>query len=963
MAAVTRKAPTAKVPVAAAPEAAAGNNARQLAGGRTAVKTSPRGRGAKVVRLRPKNSAKAGERPAAPAAAKWVYGFGDGQAEGSAKMRTLLGGKGANLAEMSNLGLPVPPGFTITTEVCTRYYAHGKTYPSGLESQVDSALAAVEKLAGARFGDVENPLLVSVRSGARASMPGMMDTVLNLGLNDRTVAALARQSGNGGFAWDSYRRFIHMYAGVVLGVPHEMFEELLEIHKEGKGVRLDTELLAEDWRHVTGLYKKKVQEKLGRPFPQDVREQLWGAIGAVFRSWQSARANTYRQLHDIPESWGTAVNVQAMVFGNMGDDSCTGVAFTRDPATGANGYYGEFLINAQGEDVVAGIRTPQYLTRAARQAGGATAPSMEEAVPKVFGQLKQVFKKLERHYRDMQDIEFTVQRSKLWILQTRNGKRTAKAAIKIAVDMVTEGLIDKATAVRRIDPASIDQLLHPTPDPKAHREIIARGLPASPGAASGKVVFAADQAEALAGRGESVILVRIETSPEDIHGMHAAKGILTARGGTTSHAAVVARGMGRPCVSGAGALRIDYAAGQMTVGRYVVRKGDVITIDGSSGEVILGRVPTIEPQLSGDFAALMTWADGFRRLKVRANAETPLDCTTALRFGAEGVGLCRTEHMFFDAERIAAVREMILAADGEGRRRALTKILPMQRKDFIDIFRIMEGLPVTVRLLDPPLHEFLPKTEADLAVVAAATGVDIGTLRHRVDALHEVNPMLGHRGCRLGISYPEIYEMQARAIFEAVAAVPRKRMVEPEIMIPLIVTKAELDILKVLIDAVAALVAKETGAKLKYSIGTMIELPRAALRAADIAESAEFFSFGTNDLTQTAFGISRDDSSMFMDDYLRHGILARDPFATIDRDGVGELIRIAVERGRSVRPELKLGICGEHGGDPASVGFCHEVGLDYVSCSPYRVPIARLAAAQAAIAEKDKKGSARDSTE
>ena len=887
-----------------------------------------------------------------PGKAKWVYSYGDGRAEGRADMRNLLGGKGANLAEMSNLGLPVPPGLTITTEVCTAYYANAKKYPAGLEDQVAAALAKVEKLVGLRFGNVEKPLLVSVRSGARASMPGMMDTVLNLGLNDQTVLGLARMSGNERFAWDSYRRFIQMYSGVVLGVGHENFEELLEHHKEDKGYTLDTEMSAHDWQALVERYKRKVEQELGRPFPQDPHAQLWGAIGAVFDSWMNARAITYRALYDIPASWGTAVNVQAMVFGNLGDDSATGVAFTRDPSTGERAWYGEYLINAQGEDVVAGIRTPQNLTKAARLAGGSDMPSMEESMPGTYRQLVQVFQKLERHYRDMQDIEFTVQSGKLWMLQTRNGKRSAKAAIKIAVDMVKEKLITKEEAITRIDPASLDQLLHPMLDPNAKRDVIGRGLAASPGAASGHVVFTADEAEKQGAKGK-VILVRIETSPEDIHGMHAAVGILTARGGTTSHAAVVARGMGRPCVSGAGSIRIDYAKKQFTAGGVTVREGDVITIDGSTGDVIAGEVPMLEPALSGDFAELMTWADKLRRLKVRTNAETPLDAETARRFGAEGIGLCRTEHMFFDETRILAVRQMILASDVEGRRKALAKILPMQREDFVQLFTIMAGLPVTIRLLDPPLHEFLPKTDRDFEAVARDTGVSVDTLRARDAALHESNPMLGHRGCRLGISYPEIYEMQARAIFEAAVQVGRKlgKTVEPEVMIPLIATKKELDILSARIATVAKSVAAETGAKVPYLIGTMIELPRAALRAGDIAETAEFFSFGTNDLTQTTLGISRDDASIFLDDYLKQGIFERDPFQTIDQDGVGELVMLATERGRAVRPKLKLGICGEHGGDPASVRFCHWAGLDYVSCSPYRVPIARLAAAQAAVAK------------
>ncbi|WP_414656067.1 pyruvate, phosphate dikinase [Ferrovibrio sp.] len=869
-------------------------------------------------------------------------------------MRELLGGKGAGLAEMSNLGLPVPPGFTITTEVCTAYYDNGKKYPAALKGQVDAALAKVEKLVGAKFGSDDMPLLVSVRSGARASMPGMMDTVLNLGLNDTTVVALARRAGNERFAWDSYRRFIQMYSNVVLGVGHEHFEEILEMHKEERGLNLDTELTAQDWKDIVAAYKKMVEGELGRPFPQDVNDQLWGAIGAVFSSWMNQRAITYRALHHIPSWWGTAVNVQAMVFGNMGETSCTGVAFTRDPATGEKNYYGEYLINAQGEDVVAGIRTPQQLTKAARLAAGNDLPSMEESMPGTFRQLVDVFKKLERHYRDMQDIEFTVQQGKLWMLQTRTGKRTAKAAIKIAVDMVKERLISQAEAVDRIDPASLDQLLHPTPDPKAPRKVIAKGLAASPGAASGKVVFQADEAEKMAQKGEAVILVRVETSPEDIHGMHAARGILTARGGTTSHAAVVARGMGRPCVSGAGGIRIDYAANRMTSGDVVVNKGDVITIDGSTGEVILGLMPMIEPQLSGDFGLLMSWADKLRKLKVRTNAETPADAEMAVRFGCEGIGLCRTEHMFFDADRITAVREMILSDSADGRRKALSKILPMQRQDFVQLFKIMAGRPVTIRLLDPPLHEFLPKTEADFEAVARGTGLSVSALKERKKALEEANPMLGHRGCRLGITFPEIYEMQARAIFEAAVEVSKGggKAVEPEVMIPLVATKAEIDFLKKRVDAVAADVFKETGRKVKYLVGTMIELPRAALRAGEIAETAEFFSFGTNDLTQTTLGISRDDSALFMEDYLKAGIFERDPFVSIDQIGVGELVKTAVQRGRGSRKDLKLGICGEHGGDPASVRFFHKAGLDYVSCSPFRVPIARLAAAQAAISEE-----------
>jgi pyruvate, orthophosphate dikinase len=885
---------------------------------------------------------------------KWVYGFGEGKAEGKAEMKNLLGGKGANLAEMSNLGLPVPPGFTITTEVCTYFYANAKAYPKELREQVETALHQLEQRIGAKFGDAGNPLLVSVRSGARASMPGMMDTVLNLGLNDATIAGLARRSGDRRFAFDSYRRFIQMYGQVVLGVDHHHFEDLLENTKLDLGVTLDTELTAEQWEDVVAGFKDVVRRELGKPFPQDPQEQLWGAIGAVFGSWMNQRAITYRRLHEIPADWGTAVNVQAMVFGNMGDDCATGVAFTRNPSTGADEFYGEYLVNAQGEDVVAGIRTPQHLTIAGKRANKSTLPAMEEVMPDVFGDLAKVRETLEQHYRDMQDIEFTVQQGKLYMLQTRTGKRTAAAALKIAVDMAQAGLIDQREAVRRIEPESLDQLLHPTLDPKAPKTVLARGLPASPGAASGAVVFSADEAETRAGRGEAVILVRIETSPEDIHGMHAAKGILTARGGMTSHAAVVARGMGRACVAGAGDLRIDYRAGTMTVREHTVKVGDRITINGSTGEVMLGEVPTIQPELSGDFATLMAWADEARSMGVRANADTPTDAKTARRFGAEGIGLCRTEHMFFDADRIVAVREMILADDAEGRRKALAKLLPMQRQDFVEIFRIMQGLPVTIRLLDPPLHEFLPKTDEEMAQLVGTTGKDIGAIRHRAQALHEANPMLGHRGCRLAITGPEIYEMQARAIFEAASAVMKETgdTVEPEIMIPLVATKKELDILKEMIDRIGAEVMQETGSKVPYLVGTMIELPRAVLRAGEIAETAEFFSFGTNDLTQTCFGLSRDDAGSFLGAYQKAGILEHDPFMTIDRDGVGELMKIGAERGRRTRKGLKLGICGEHGGDPASIRFCQEIGLDYVSCSPYRVPIARLAAAQAALSRQ-----------
>ena len=884
---------------------------------------------------------------------KWVYRFGEGRAEGRAEMRNLLGGKGANLAEMSHLGLPVPPGFTITTELCTYFYAHDRHYPPQLAEDVGAALGEIERLVGARFGDPENPLLVSVRSGARASMPGMMDTVLNLGLNDVTVEGLAKLSGDLRFALDSYRRFIQMYSNVVLGIDHHHFEEILDRHKEESGVGLDTELGPDQWRAVIRDYLGAVKAELGRDFPQDVNEQLWGAIGAVFGSWMNQRAITYRRLHAIPESWGTAVNVQAMVFGNMGEDCATGVAFTRNPSTGANEFYGEYLVNAQGEDVVAGIRTPQQLTRKGRADQRSVLPSMEESMPETFTQLVSVRARLEKHYRDVQDIEFTVQKGTLYMLQTRSGKRTAAAALKIAVDMAREGLVSEEEAVLRIEPRSLDQLLHPTLDPKAPRNILARGLPASPGAASGKIVFSADEAEAATARGEAVILVRIETSPEDIHGMNAAKGILTTRGGMTSHAAVVARGMGRPCVSGAGDLRIDYAKGTLSVRATLVKAGEVITIDGASGEVFLGEVPTVQPELSGDFAILMGWADKCRTMGVRANAETPADARMARKFGAEGIGLSRTEHMFFEASRILAVREMIMAETEAGRRTALAKILPMQRGDFVELFRIMEGLPVTIRLLDPPLHEFLPHTESELKEIAAATGTDLAAVRGRATALYESNPMLGHRGCRLGITYPEIYEMQARAIFEAQAEIVKGgAKIVPEVMIPLIATKIEFDKLKAMIDRVACEVGEEYGVELAYMTGTMIELPRAALLAGKIAETAEFFSFGTNDLTQTTFGLSRDDAGSFLDTYVRQGILEEDPFVSIDREGVGELVRLAVERGRATRPKLKLGICGEHGGDPASIAFCQSVGLDYVSCSPFRVPIARLAAAQAALTEK-----------
>lgn len=880
---------------------------------------------------------------------QWVYSFGVGASEGDASMRNLLGGKGANLAEMASLGLPVPPGFTLTTDVCTAYYKNDRNYPDDLAAQVDAALAKVGEAVGMTFADSSKPLLVSVRSGARASMPGMMDTVLNLGLNDDTVRGLATLSGDERFAYDSYRRFIQMYANVVLELDHHVFEELLETYKEERDYYLDTEMSAADWKAVIVSYKKAVEDALGKPFPQDPSEQLWGAIGAVFGSWRNDRAETYRRLHNIPESWGTAVNVQAMVFGNMGDTSATGVAFTRDPSTGENEYYGEFLINAQGEDVVAGIRTPQALTIRAREAMGETEPSMEEAMPAAYKELTDVFDKLEKHYRDMQDIEFTIQQDKLWMLQTRNGKRTAKAALKIAVDMCAEGLISEEEAITRVDAHSLDQLLHPSLDPDAPRDLVLTGLPASPGAASGEVVFSSDEAERLAQEGRDVILVRVETSPEDIHGMHAAKAIVTARGGMTSHAAVVARGMGRPCVCGAGDLKIEKSGESFSVGGRTVKKGEIVTIDGAAGKVFYGAVATVQPELSGDFATLMGWADKVRRMRVRANAETPHDAQVARDFGAEGIGLCRTEHMFFDAERIVAVREMILAEDKAGRETALAKLLPMQRSDFEEIFRVMHGLPVTVRLLDPPLHEFLPHSDDEIEDVASSSGMDPEKLKARAHKLQEFNPMLGHRGCRLGVSYPEIYEMQARAIIEAACVVSKETGEEcvPEIMIPLVAKKEELAFLKTRIDATAKAVLQEKGVDLNYLVGTMIELPRAALTADDIAHEAEFFSFGTNDLTQTAFGLSRDDSASFLPDYMRQGIFERDPFVTIDEEGVGALVRIASEKGRQTRSDIKLGICGEHGGDPDSIAFVENVGLDYVSCSPYRTPIARLAAAQA----------------
>jgi len=894
------------------------------------------------------------QRSAPAGAGNWVYRFGAGKADGAADMKDLLGGKGANLAEMSSLGLPVPPGFTITTEVCAAYYENGRELPGTLEAEVGDAIAFVEQSVGAHFGDKANPLLVSVRSGGRASMPGMMDTVLNLGLNDETVEGLAARSGDPRFAYDSYRRFIQMYADVVLGVQHGLFEDILESYKNLAGASFDTDLDAGDWLEIIERYKEVVVSELGAPFPQDTGAQLTGAIAAVFGSWQNERAITYRRLHDIPDSWGTAVNVQAMVFGNMGETSATGVAFTRNPSTGEKRLYGEFLVNAQGEDVVAGIRTPQNLSEAARRDAGTDAPSLETLMPEVFGELEAIYNRLEAHYRDMQDIEFTIQEGRLWMLQTRSGKRTTKAALKIAVDMVGEDLITPDEAVLRIDAEALDQLLHPMIDPKAERTILARGLPASPGAASGEIVFSADEAEAMKNQGRSVILVRIETSPEDIHGMHAAAGILTTRGGMTSHAAVVARGMGRPCVCAAAGIRIDYDAQTLSVAGRTLKRGDTITIDGSSGQVLDGTVAMLQPELSGDFETLMGWADKARRMGVRANADVPRDAVQALEYGAEGIGLCRTEHMFFDDDRILAVREMILADDETGRRAALARILPMQRRDFVGLFEAMAGRPVTIRLLDPPLHEFLPHDVAEITEVAASMGVSEAKLRSRVTALSEFNPMLGFRGCRLAISYPEIPEMQARAIFEAAleAAAANGRPVEPEIMIPLIVGRAEFDILADLIEAEAEKVFAEKGARVAYQIGTMIELPRACLVAGEIAERATFFSFGTNDLTQTAFGLSRDDAGPILATYTARGIFEQDPFISVDRTGVGELVRIGIERGRAVRSDLKLGICGEHGGESRSVEFCERAGLDYVSCSPFRVPIARLAAAQAAIRSK-----------
>ena len=882
---------------------------------------------------------------------KWVYQFNSSNCEGTLSQKPLLGGKGANLAEMGKLGLPVPPGFTITTEVCTEFYKNNQKYPDDLKIQIEDAIRNIEKILGKNFGDVNNPLLVSVRSGARVSMPGMMDTVLNLGLNDKTVLGLIKKTNNETFAYDSYRRFIQMYSNVVLEVDHYNFEDLLDNYKLTKGVLSDTDLKAEDWKIIISNYKDIIKKNTKKDFPQDSHEQLWGAISAVFKSWQNQRAKTYRKLNNIPEEWGTAVNIQSMVFGNMGNDCATGVAFTRNPSTGENSFYGEYLINAQGEDVVAGIRTPRNITKKARLESSSEDLSLEETMPEAFNELTKIYKKLENHYRDMQDIEFTIENKKLWMLQTRSGKRTAKASIKIAVDMVSEKLITKDEALLRIDPKILDTLLHPTLDPKAKKNVIVKGLPASPGAATGKVTFNADDAEQMKANNQNTILVRVETSPEDIHGMHAAVGILTCRGGMTSHAAVVARGMGRACVSGAGNIKIDYTNKIFKVENIEVKEGDIITIDGSTGEVMLGEVKTINPDISGDFSEIMKWADETRTLKIRANAETPLDSRTAREFGAEGIGLCRTEHMFFDEERILYVRQMILSKTKEDRLKALDKILPFQKKDFLEIFTIMKGFPVTVRLLDPPLHEFLPKTDKEIDIVANSLKIHSSEIKNRINYLHEENPMLGHRGCRLAISFPEIYEMQCRAIFEALFELQKQKIesIIPEIMIPLVATQKEIEILRALVDKVAQEVQKKNNFKVDYLVGTMIELPRAALNAKSIAKYADFFSFGTNDLTQTTLGISRDDSGKFLDDYVENKIFTVDPFISIDQEGVGELIKLACSGGLETKKNIKLGICGEHGGDPESIEFCHKIGLNYVSCSPYRVPIARLSAAQASI--------------
>jgi pyruvate,orthophosphate dikinase len=883
-------------------------------------------------------------------AVKYVYFFGDGKAEGKGDMKNLLGGKGANLAEMTSIGLPVPAGFTITTEVCTEFYKNNRQYPAELKREVEEKLKQVETLMGKKFGDRKNPLLVSVRSGARASMPGMMDTVLNLGLNDETVQGIIEQSGDPRFAYDSYRRFIQMYSDVVMEMDGDILEHLLEQKKEARGVQLDTELTADDLKDLVVKFKQQVKEELGRDFPENPEEQLWGAIGAVFGSWMNPRAITYRKLNNIPAEWGTAVNVQSMVYGNMGDDCATGVAFTRDPSTGENYFYGEYLVNAQGEDVVAGIRTPQPINKAKHKPGD--LPAMEDVLPDCYAQLAKIRDILEKHYKDMQDIEFTIEKGKLYMLQTRNGKRTANAAVKIAVDMVKEGLIGDKEAVLRVEPSQLDQLLHPSLDPKASKTVIAKGLPASPGAACGEVVFSADEAENAAKIGLKVILVRVETSPEDIHGMHAAQGILTARGGMTSHAAVVARGMGKCCVAGCGDIVVNYREQQFTAkGGVIIKKGDIITLDGSTGEVILGQVPTVQPELTGDFGQLMQWVDKYRKLKVRTNADTPQDAKVAREFGAEGIGLCRTEHMFFDADRIMAVREMILSEDVEGRKRALIKILPMQKSDFIGLFREMKGLPVTIRLLDPPLHEFLPQKDSEIDELAKVMNVTAQTLKNKVEFLHEFNPMLGHRGCRLGITFPEIYDMQVQGIMEAACELIKNEgfSIIPEIMIPLVGEVKELAILKANAVRVCDEVIARYGVKVEYLIGTMIELPRAALTADAIAKEAEFFSFGTNDLTQTTYGLSRDDAGKFLPFYVESEIYPNDPFVALDQAGVGQLVKMGCEKGRATRPNIKLGICGEHGGEPSSVIFCHHIGLDYVSCSPFRVPIARLAAAHAAL--------------
>jgi len=884
---------------------------------------------------------------------KLILNFNSKQSKSIKNPKNFLGGKGANLSEMGRMGLPVPPGFTISTKVCEIFYKDKKKLNNNLISQIKKELKIIEKDVSKKFGDLKNPLLLSVRSGARVSMPGMMDTILNLGLNDKTVNALALKTSNGRFAKDSYRRFIQMYGNVVMGVESYHFEELIENYKLTKGVLLDTDLDENDWDGLIEDFKRTVKEKTKKEFPQDVFQQLFGAISAVFLSWESNRAKVYRKLNQIPAEWGTAVNVQSMVFGNMGDDCATGVVFTRNPSDGSNEIYGEYLINAQGEDVVAGTRTPQYITKKARKNAKVEEPSMEESLPKVFKELKKILKKLEKHYKDMQDVEFTVENNKLWMLQTRSGKRTAKSAVKIAVDMVKEKLISKKEAVLRIDPNSLDTLLHPTLDEKSTINVIANGLPASPGAASGKVVFTSEEAERLTSMMQDTILVRVETSPEDIQGMHAAKGILTARGGMTSHAAVVARGMGRPCVSGSSEIDINYELKTFKTSSMEIKEGDIITIDGSTGRIISGSVATVKPEISGDFSKIMTWADSFRKLNIRTNSETPKDTKTAKDFGAEGIGLCRTEHMFFDEERILSVREMILSKTKEDRSIALKKLLPHQKKDFIEIFKIMSGLPVTVRLLDPPLHEFLPRTDKEINEVANIVNLPVKEVESRIDELHEQNPMLGHRGCRLGISFPEIYEMQCRAIFEALAELKKKKIKSafPEIMIPLVSTEAEIKIMKDLVIRVASEVQKEHKLKIEFIVGTMIELPRAAIKAKDIAKHAEFFSFGTNDLTQTTFGISRDDSGKFLNDYIDNKIFSIDPFISID-DGVGDLIKIAVEKGKSQNKNIKLGICGEHGGDPNSILFCSKAGLNYVSCSPYRVPVARLAAAQAELKDK-----------